>query len=308
MPGLLFAKSGLEMRNGMELLEVRNLSKHYKTFDLQNISFVLPKGYIMGYVGQNGAGKSTTLNLIANICKYQEGEIYLDGMTCEENAVAYKESIGYVGDEFYFPENFNVKDIRKVLKNFYPTFSEEKFNGFLQNWNLPQKKKIKDFSRGMKVKLMLASVLSRDTKLLILDEATNGLDPVVRAEVLKLLQEYIADGERSVLFSTHILSDLEQIADYIYFIHDGKTVLYDAKDELLENFLLVKGDVGDVSENLRQALIGVEVNAFGFEAVLPAKDAHLLTSGLHFEKPNIDQIVIHYIRMYEQNGTVEKEE
>ncbi len=284
----------------MELLEVKNLSKHYKSFDLENINFTLPKGYIMGYVGQNGAGKSTTLNLIANICKYQEGEVYINGITCKEDAVAYKQCIGYVGDEFYFPDNFSVRNIRGVLGKFYPTFSKEKFDGFLKKWELPEKKKIRDFSRGMKVKLMFASVLSRDTKLLILDEATNGLDPVVRAEILELLQEYIADGERSVLFSTHILNDLEQIADYIYFIHNGKTVLYDTKDEILESFLLVKGDADDLSKELKDALIGVDNHAFGFTALLPSEKADLLTGKMHFEKPNIDQIVIHHIKMLQK--------
>lgn len=280
----------------MELLEVRNLSKHYKNFSLENINFVLPKGYIMGYVGQNGAGKSTTLNMITNICKCSEGEIYVDGITCEEDAVRYKETIGYIGDEFYYPPEFTVKNVRGILRGYYPTFSEDRFNEMLQRWKLSEKMKVKDFSRGMKVKLMFASVLARDTKLLVLDEATNGLDPVVRLEMLKLLQEYIADGEKSVIFSTHILSDLEQIADYIYFIHDGKKVLYDAKDELLENYLLVKGERRAVSAELQKELIGVIDNAYGFEAILPSDKAELLTSEFHFEKPEIDEIVIHYIK------------
>ncbi len=280
----------------MELLEVKNLSKHYKAFDLQNINFTLPKGYIMGYVGPNGSGKSTTLNLITNICKCTEGEIRINGISCEEDAVAYKEQIGYIGDEFYFPNNFKVKNIRRVLQNFYPTFSAKKFDGFLQRWNLPEKKPIKDFSRGMKVMLMFASVLSRDTKLMVLDEATNGLDPVMRTEILQLLQEYVMDGERSVIFSTHILSDLEQIADYIYFIHQGRTVLYDAKDELIESYLLVKGEKSAVSSELEKALIGVIDNAYGFEALLPSDQAGLLRTEFQYEKPNIDQIVVHFIK------------
>ena len=280
----------------MELLEVRNLSKEYKTFLLDNISFTLARGYIMGYVGQNGAGKSTTLNLITNICKSSSGEIYVGGITCEEDESRYKESIGYIGDEFYFPDNFRIRDIRSVLRDFYKTFRTEKFDELTKRWKLDGKMAVKDFSRGMKVKLMFASVLARDTKLLVLDEATNGLDPVVRVEVLKLLQEYIADGERSVIFSTHILSDLGQIADYIYFIHEGKTVLYDAKDELLESHLLVKGERRAIYPELQRALIGIMDNAYGFEAILPSDRADLLTNEFHFEKPTIDQIVIHYIR------------
>ena len=280
----------------MELLEVRNISKHYRNFSLENIDFVLPKGYIMGYVGQNGAGKSTTLDLITNLRKCDSGQIYVDGIACDEDVVHYKECIGYIGGEFYFPGNFTIKNIRRILKNFYTTFSVEKFNALLQKWKLSDKMKVKDFSRGMRVKLMFASVLARDTKLLVLDEATNGLDPVVRVEVLKLLQEYIADGERSVIFSTHILSDLEQIADYIYFIDDGRKVLYDAKDELLENYLLVKGERSAVTSQLAKEMIGIIDNAYGFEAILPSDRADLLTNEFHFEKPTIDEIVVHYIK------------
>ncbi len=290
-----------EKRDIMELLEVRNLSKYYKGFSLENISFTLPKGYIMGYVGQNGAGKSTTLNLITNMCKRSGGEVYIAGLTCEEDEAHYKESIGYIGDEFYFPDTFRVKDIRSVLRRFYSTFSTEKFDELTKRWKLDRKMQVKDFSRGMKVKLMFASVLARETKLLVLDEATNGLDPVVRAEVLKTLQEYIADGERSVIFSTHILSDLEQIADYIYFIHEGKTILYDAKDELMENFLLVKGERRAVFTSLQKELIGIIDNAYGFEAILPSDKADLLNKEFHFEKPTIDQIVIHYIKNMEDH-------
>ncbi len=280
----------------MELLEVKNLSKHYKNFDLKDISFTLPKGYIMGYVGANGSGKTTTLNLITGILKTTEGEVYIDGLSRREDITAYREKIGYVGDESYFPDNIKISHIREILKNFYSTFSEEKFNGFVKNWKLPENKLIKDFSRGMKVMLMFASVFARDTKLLVLDEASNGLDPVMRTEILKLLQEYVMDGERSVIFSTHILSDLEKIADYIYFIHEGRTVLYDAKDELTESFLLVKGESAKIPPALRKELIGLEENAYGFEAVLPSDKAALLGDVFHYEKPSIDQIVIHYIK------------
>ncbi|MDE7428409.1 MAG: ABC transporter ATP-binding protein [Lachnospiraceae bacterium] len=288
----------------MELLEVKNLSKHYKSFDLKDISFTLPKGYIMGYVGPNGSGKTTTLNLITGILKCSDGGVYIDGRTCSEDVRAYREQIGYVGDESYFPDNFTAKNIRSVLMNFYASFSEEKFNGFLQKWNLPEKKQVKDFSRGMKVMLMFASVLSRDTKLLVLDEATNGLDPVMRTEILKLLQEYVMDGQHSVIFSTHILSDLEQIADYIYFIDQGQTVLHDAKDEMIENFLLVKGESSAIPQALRRELIGLEENAYGFEAILPSEKAELLGNAFLVEKPNIDNIVIHYIRNRETKSQI----
>lgn len=288
----------------MELLEVKNLSKHYKTFDLKDISFTLPRGYIMGYVGPNGSGKTTTLNLITGILKCNGGQVVIDGQTCKDDVRIYREQIGYVGDESYFPDNFTAKNIRSVLKDFYRTFSEEKFNAFLQKWNLPEKKQVKDFSRGMKVMLMFASVLARDTKLLVLDEATNGLDPVMRTEILKLLQEYVMDGSRSVIFSTHILSDLEQIADYIYFIDEGRTILHDAKDEMIENFLLVKGESGAIPPALRQELIGLEENAYGFEAILPSEKAELLGNAFLVEKPTIDNIVIHFIKNREKGSLI----
>lgn len=280
----------------MELLEVKNLSKQYKSFALKDISFTLPKGYIMGYVGPNGSGKTTTLNLITGIIKGDSGEVRIDGLSGREDVRAYRERIGYVGDESYFPENVTAKNIRGILKDFYPSFSAEKFNGFLQKWNLPEKKQIKDFSRGMKVMLMFASVLARDTKLLVLDEATNGLDPVMRAEILKLLQEYVVDGRHSVIFSTHILSDLERIADYIYFIDQGQTLLHDAKDEMIESFLLVKGESSRITAALRRELIGLEEHAYGFEAILPSEKAELLDGAFLVEKPSIDNIVIHYIK------------
>ena len=280
----------------MELLEVRNISKHYKGFSLENIDFVLPKGYIMGYVGQNGAGKTTTINVITHVCKQQEGEVWVDGLQYDQDPVRYRESIGYISEEIGFEKLFSLKEIRKILSDFYPTFNQAYFDELVMKWSLPEKKPIGDFSKGMKVKLMFATVFARETKLLILDEATNGLDPVVRQEVLQLLQEYIADGEHSVLFSTHILSDLEQIADYIYFIHDGRKVLYDAKDELTESYLYVKGSEEMLTGELRRHLIGAINHAFGFEAILPSSQAGLLTKDFVYEKPDIDRIVIHFIK------------
>lgn len=280
----------------MNILEVKNLSKRFKGFSLENISFNLPKGYIMGYVGQNGAGKTTTLNLITNLLKRDTGEIRINGISYEKNLIEYKESIGFIGDEFFFPKEFYLKDIRNILKNFYKSFNEKEFNRMISTWNLPENKKLGEYSRGMKIKLMFADVLSRDTKLLILDEATNGLDPVVRDDVLTLLQEYIADGERSVLFSTHILSDLEQIADYICFIDNGKMIINDAKDNILENYILVKGDKADITGTLKKEFIGIMKNEFGFEALIPSDKSVYLSNKYVLEKPTIDQIVIHHIR------------
>lgn len=282
------------------LLEVTGLTRCYKDFRLEDISFSLPRGYIMGYVGQNGAGKTTTLNLIAHLIKADAGTVRIGELCYEKDPVAYREAIGYVGDNDGFNQMFTAADMRAICRDFYPTFREEEFNGYLQRWKLPEKKKIKEFSRGMKVKLMFAMALSRDTEMLLLDEATNGLDPVARREVLDILQNYIESGERSVLFSTHILSDLEQIADYVFFIHNGKKVFFETKEELQESYLLVKGGREDIGGELGGCLIGCRESGVGFEALIGTNDAPLVPKGCILEKPTIDQIVVHMIREMEE--------
>lgn len=284
----------------MDLLEVKGLSKHYKKFFLEDISFIIPAGYIMGYIGQNGAGKTTTLNAITHLVRPDAGETEIDGVTFKKNPVAYRESIGYIGDASYFPDDLTQNDVRKILSLFYSGFDVHKYKAYTDRWELPEKGKIKNYSRGMKVKLMFAAALSRDTKLLILDEATNGLDPVMRKEILGLLQDYISDGEKSVLFSTHIMEDLQDIADFIFLIDQGKKVVCDTKDELLERYLLVKGGTEDLTVEMQKELIGIEKGEYGFRALFDTDKNTLLSSTLSIEKPTIDQIVVHMIR---QNQT-----
>lgn len=226
----------------MNVLSVKNLNKKFKDFSLKDISFELPKGYIMGYVGQNGAGKTTTLQLITHLLKADSGEVRINGISYKDDPIKYKEMIGYIGDESYFLIEFNLLQIGKIMEDFYPTFNKQRYTELVERFKLPEKKRVKDYSKGMKIRLMFATILARDTKLLILDEATNGLDPVIKDEILELLQGYIEDGEKSVLFSTHILSDLEHISDYLFFIDEGEKVLFDSKDELLEKYVLVKGE------------------------------------------------------------------
>lgn len=280
----------------MNTLEVKGLEKKYKGFALEQITFELPKGFICGYVGQNGAGKTTTLDLITHQKKADAGTVKIDGMEYHENPKKYKEMIGYVCDKCYFPNDFNLLDVKRVLKDFYETFQEEKFMKLCRKWDLPEKKKVKDYSRGMTIRLMFAGILARDTKLLILDEATNGLDPVVKQEILEILQDYIQDGERSVLFSTHILSDLEEIADYIFFLHDGKKVFFDTKEEIAEKYLLVKGGLDEVTEAVSAKIKGLKKTSVGFEGIIEADDSVCVSQKCVLEKPTINQIVISYIK------------
>lgn len=271
------------------------MNKDFGEFALKNINIELPKGYILGYVGQNGAGKTTTIKLIMNQLKRNSGEIRVFGNEYEDNEVMYKDIIGFIGDESYFPSCFTLKDVINTLKDFYDSFDENIFKEYVEKWKLPYKKKIKDFSKGMKVKLAFAGVLSRETKLLLLDEPTSGLDPVIRNEVLEILQEYISDGERSVLFSTHITSDLEKIADYLYFIDNGKMIFKDTTDEILDNHLVVKGGIEDLTLELKEKLIGYEKSRIGFQGLIYSKDKQCLSTELLFEKPSMDDIIVFYI-------------
>ena len=280
----------------MNLIEVNHLSKSYDGFRLQDISFSLPAGFIMGYVGQNGAGKTTTLNAMMHLIVPDSGDASIDGVTYAKDPLRYRDSIGYIGDASFFPADFTAMDIENILRNFYPSFRRDTYREFLKKWNLSPQKKIKDFSRGMKVKLMFAAVLSRDTKVLILDEATNGLDPMMRKDVLDLLQEYICDGSRSIIFSTHIMEDLQDIADYIFFIDNGEKIFFEPKDELAEKFLLVKGGPEDLTDELKAHLSGIEKHAYGFTALFSTDSDYILPAALTTERPTIDQIIIHQIQ------------
>lgn len=279
----------------MNALEISNLNKKFKDFSLENINLSLPKGYILGYVGQNGAGKTTTIKLIMQQLKADSGEISIFGKGYKGNEVKFKDMIGFVGDECYFPTNFKIKDVINTLKDFYPSFNKDKFNHYIDLWELPKDKKIRDFSKGMKIKLTFASIFARKTKLLILDEPTSGLDPVIRNDILELLQEYIEDGEKSVLFSTHITSDLEKIADYIFFINKGKMMFNDTKDKILEKHLVVKGGIEDLTPNIKEKLIGYKKSNVGFQGLIYADDKRYLDDELLIEKPSIEEIIVFYI-------------
>lgn len=284
----------------MKALEIKNLSKKFKGFNLKNINLELPKGYILGYIGQNGAGKTTTIKLIMNQLKKDSGEIKIFGKEYEDDEAGYKDMIGFIGDECYFPACFTLKDIINTLKDFYNSFDEVKFKEYAEKWELPYKKKVKEFSKGMKAKLAFASVLSRDTKILLLDEPTSGLDPVVRNEVLEILQEYISDGEKSVIFSTHITSDLEKITDYLYFINNGEKVFCDTTENILESHLLVKGGTEELNTEVKEKLIGYKCSNINFTGLIHSENKKYLNENLLFDKPSMEDIMVFYI-----NGTRE---
>lgn len=220
-------------------LEVRNLRKDYGDFALDKLSFTLPRGVIMGLIGENGAGKSTTINCILNEIQKDAGEILIFDKDNIADEKEIKSKLGVVFDENHFPDIFTPLEIGKFMAGIYSGWEWPTYRQFLEKFELPKGKKIKDFSKGMKVKLAFAVALSHNAELLILDEATSGLDPIIRDDVLDMLIDFVQDESHSVLVSSHITSDLEKVSDYITFIHKGKLIFSHDKDDLVDNYGIV---------------------------------------------------------------------
>lgn len=221
------------------ILEIRELSKDYGDFVLDKISFSLPRGVIMGLIGENGAGKSTTINCILNEIQKSSGTIRIFGKDHSTDEIEIKDKLGVVFDENHFPDIFTPEEIGKFMSGIYSAWEWQLYHQFLEKFELPKDKKIKDFSKGMKVKLTFAVALSHNAELLILDEATSGLDPIIRDDVLDMLIDFVQDESHSVLVSSHITSDLEKVADYITFIHKGKLIFTQDKDTLIDNYGII---------------------------------------------------------------------
>ena len=248
----------------MNAIEVNNLRKNYKGFTLNNVSFELPSGCIMGLIGENGAGKSTTIRSILGMTKPDGGEVNVLGQTM---SASLKEDIGVVLDEVGIPVSLNIKDINKIMRNMYKNWEEKEFFNYIDIFSLPTDKKFNDFSKGMKMKLGIAIALSHNAKLLILDEPTSGLDPLVRDEIIDILNDFTRDEEHSILISSHIVSDLEKLCDYIAFMHNGNLMLYEEKDVLLEKYRFINLTEQQLSELDPTAIKGKKVGKFGVEAI-----------------------------------------
>ena len=272
-------------------LEVKNLSKSFDSFQLHNISFTLPKGYIMGLIGPNGSGKTTTIKLILNMLQRNGGEIKIMGLDNIADEQKAKSELGVVFDTNYFSDDWQVTQVEKSISVFYPNWKSERFAEMLRKFHIAPTKKVKELSKGMQMKLMLACAFSYDAKLLILDEPTSGLDPVSRDELLQILSEYIEDGEHSVLFSTHITGDLERAADYITYISYGELFFSGSKDEFVDMFRIVKGGTEELTPDLREKAVGVRTFPTGFEALVKTEDTGAFSS-LSIEPATIDEIVV----------------
>lgn len=249
------------------ILEIKSLRKEYDGFTLKDVSFQLPYGFIMGLIGPNGAGKTTTIKLIMNLLKRNGGEIKIFGKDNIENEMEVKSRIGFVYDTPNFYEHLTLKQMKSIISPFYKTWDDAMFHKYIAEFDLPLNKRIKALSRGMRMKYALAIALSHNADLIIMDEPTSGLDPVFRRELLGILAGLIEDERKSILFSTHVTSDLEKIADYITFIYKGELIFSYCKDEVFENYALVKGGKELLNEESREFFTGIHVHNFGFEAL-----------------------------------------
>lgn len=278
------------MLNGIKLTEI---TKGYGSFKLDKVSMTLPSGYIMGLIGENGAGKTTLIKILLGLIGKDAGEVQVFDRPFDAEDSDIREHIGVVMDECSFPEDMTTTQLDKVMASCYRTWDREAFAMRLDDFDIPKNKKIKTFSKGMKMKLSIAQALSHDSKLLVLDEATAGLDPVVREEVLDILQEFIQDEDRSVLISSHILSDLEKICDYITFIHKGQVLISDSKDSMLERYAIVRCGKENFEAIDKAAIVAVREGMFGME-VLALRD--IVNPALITDGASIEDIMVFLIK------------
>lgn len=286
-------------------IEVRNLTKKYDDFEIDNMCFDIPEGSIVGFIGENGAGKSTTMKAILGLVPPEAGEIRVLDHPVGKDSVDenWREQISVVFDECNFPNELKVKNINIIMKNIYRTWNENLFKEYLQKFELPVNKKVRELSRGMKMKLSIAAALSHDSRLLILDEATSGLDPVVRNEILDIFRGYVEDEKRTIFLSSHITSDIEKVADYIMLIHKGKVLLMESKDKLLYEYGMVKCTKEQADKIPTGIIVGREDGSFG-TSVLVRDRQSLKESDFvdryarDMQQPAIDRVGIEDILLY----------
>lgn len=287
------------------IIELKGVSKVYQNFHLKPMDLSIPKGYITGFIGENGAGKTTTIKLILDAIKKDTGTIHLFGRSQEELDKKQKEQIGVVMEEGCLPEELTIPMLRKVMRNIYQSWQEYKFDYYLEKFRLEKerdsKKKIKQFSKGMKSKLSLAAALSHQPRLLIMDEATSGLDPVIRNEILEVFLDFIQEEEHSIFVSSHILSDLEKICDQIVYISKGEIIFNERKDELEEKYALLKCSREVFQSIDKTGIIGAKEGAFGVEALVKRREmsAHRANQNLGIERSFPKDIAVEKASMEE---------
>ncbi|WP_195573886.1 ABC transporter ATP-binding protein [Paenibacillus sp. 1001270B_150601_E10] len=277
-------------------ITMTGVDMQYPGFKLDNLSLTLPTGTIMGLIGENGAGKSTTIKLILDLISRNKGDIRVLGQDNRALTKPMKEHIGVVLEECTFPDTLTPNHINRILKNIFQTWNEDQFHAYIKRFHVPADKKVKELSRGMKMKLSIAAALSHDSKLLILDEATSGLDPIVRDEMLDVFLDFMKDESHSILMSSHILSDLEKVSDYIAFMHQGKLLFSEEKDMLLDRYGVLKCTKEDLARIDPSLIQGVRQHQFGAEALVERSS---LPGAWTVERATIEDIMIFFAK---ENG------
>lgn len=278
----------------MLALDIRNLNKKYPNFQVKDVSLQLEKGYIMGFIGANGAGKTTTIKSILNMIQIDSGEIFIFGKNIAEHEIELKQVIGCAFGDIDFYTRSKIKTLTNITKRFYRNWNDETYYNYLKRFKLDENKKIAELSTGMKVKYNLALALSHGAKLLVLDEPTSGLDPVSRDELLDIFQELVIGGEISILFSTHITSDLEKCADFITFIEHGQIIASSEKNDFMESYRLLSGSEKQLHE-VKDQLISYKLNSFGFTGLIHAKDFDS-SSNINATTPSLEEIMIYFAK------------
>lgn len=279
-----------ESRKMNNVLEINGLSKAFKDFKLNDISFNVERGCIMGFVGQNGSGKTTTIKLILNAINKDRGTVNIFGRDNLEHEVYVKAKIGYIPDQDFFMPTMTLKHYAKALKLFYDTWDDDLMKSYADRWSIPLDKKLNELSKGTKTKAMLALAFAHSPELLILDEPTAGLDPVARIEVLDLLRDFVADGQRSVLFSSHITSDLDKIADYITIINNGTILESLSIDKIEEKYVLISGALSELS-GIESEFVGIRKGTTRFEGLILRERAQKLAFRFEQQVPNIENML-----------------
>ena len=274
-------------------VEINNLQKRLKDFEIKNISLCVPRGSVVGLIGENGAGKSTTIKCILGLMRADAGSIKVFGKSASMLTRTEKNRIGAVLGETCLPENFTLRDINDVMKHIFSNWSESLFFGYATQFSLPKDQKVREFSRGMRQKLSLAIALSHGAELLILDEPTSGLDPVARDEILDMLYDFMQDERNSVLISSHIVSDLEKLCDYIVFIHEGAIIFEEEKDVLYEKYGILKCSEQELFSLDPSSIVAYRRGEFGAGALVLREK---VPANLFLERASIEDIMLYYLR------------
>lgn len=279
----------------MNAIELSHVTKRFPGFTLQDLSLTVPSGTICGLVGENGAGKSTTIRLLMGALRPDSGTCTVLGAdSAAPEFLSLKEDIGVVLDEAYFPESLNALQVGGVMAKTYRRWDGKQYQNYLTRFGLPEKKPFKDFSRGMKMKLAIAVALSHSPRLLVLDEATAGLDPIVRDEVLEIFNEFTREEDHSILISSHILSDLEKLCDYIAFLHQGQLLFCDEKDRLLEEYAVFTGTAEQADSLRSEAVVGRVSSGLGGARCLVRRSE--VPPTLELERPTVEDIILFLVK------------